>query len=519
VSQPIDDLSDPVDPSRRVFLARTATVVTTSALAQRTLMARPNTSSTIIDMDGTALAKAIGNRKISSLEAMNAYLDQIDRLNPKVNAIVALQDREQLQAQARECDAQLAHGRVMGPLHGVPMAIKDLRAVRGIVSTQGSPIFKDYVPTNDSITVARLRSAGAIFVGKTNVPEFGLGSHTYNPVYGVTHNAYDQDHTAGGSSGGAAVALALKMLPFADGSDTGGSLRNPAGWNNVFGFRTSIGRVPTDGADNWLPSMAVIGPMGRSVEDLATLLSVQAGFDTRLPLSIDGGIDFRSGLHANMKGKRVAFLGDFGGNTPCEPEVLSTCRAALKAFESMGCVVAEDYPKFDYDALWQATIQIRSWQTAASLLPHYKNPERRKLLKPDAIYEIETAMPLTAFDISAASTLRTRWYLAVLEFFNRYDFLVAPTAQVFPFPIETHWPDTIAGHKMQTYHEWMKAVQFVSMSGCPTLAAPAGFSAKGLPIGIQIIAPNHREIDCLQMATAYEAATNWRQAHEPALLA
>ncbi len=227
-------------------------------------------------MGGTALAAAIRERKLSSVEVMAAHLEQIDRLNPKVNAIVALQDRDNLLAQARERDAQLTRGGIIGPLHGIPMAIKDLRSVRGIVSTQGSPLFKNYVPTEDSLMVARLRSAGVIFIGKTNVPEFGLGSHTVNSVYGATHNAYDLGRSAGGSSGGAAVALALRMVPFADGSDTGGSLRNPAGWNNVFGFRTSIGRVPTDASDGWLPSMAVQGPLARSVQDLATLLAVQA---------------------------------------------------------------------------------------------------------------------------------------------------------------------------------------------------------------------------------------------------
>ena len=239
-------------------------------------------------MDAVALAGAIRSRQVSCAEVMTAYLDHIEKLNPKVNAIVALQDRAGLLAQARERDAQLARGDAVGPLHGFPQAVKDLTPVKGMPMTQGSPILKDFMPPADSVMVERLRRAGAIIIGKTNTPEFGLGSHTYNPVYGVTRNPYDLSRSAGGSSGGAAVALALRMLPVADGTDYGGSLRNPAGWNNVFGFRTSFGRVPADGRDAWLPSMGVGGPMARNVADLALLLSVQAGYDARAPLSLEG---------------------------------------------------------------------------------------------------------------------------------------------------------------------------------------------------------------------------------------
>src|ERR1700693_3023148 len=247
-------------------------------------------------------------RQISCVEVMTAYLDHIDKLNPKVNAIVALQDRAALLAQSRERDAQLARGELMGPLHGFPHAVKGLAPVKGIPMTMGSPILKDFVPNADSVMVERLRAAGAIFIGKTNTPEFGLGSQTYNPVYGATRNAYDQSRTSGGSSGGAAVSLALRMLPVADGRDYGGSLRNPAGWNNVFGFRTSYGRVPADGRDAWLPSMGVVGPMARNVSDLAMLLAVEAGYDARVPLSIvEEGAVFQSRLEKDFKGKRIAW--------------------------------------------------------------------------------------------------------------------------------------------------------------------------------------------------------------------
>jgi len=269
-------------------------------VVSNTAMAAP---SSIVSMDARALSKAIAAKKLSCVEVMTAYLDHIAALNPKVNAIVALQDRDALMAQAREHDAMLARGQHMGVLHGFPHAVKDLQPVKGIVSTSGSPILKDFVPTQDSLPVARMRAAGAIFIGKTNVPEFGLGSHTYNPVYGATHNPYDQNRSAGGSSGGAAVSLALHMLPVADGTDYGGSLRNPAGWNNVVGFRNSYGVVPAPGEDVWVPSMSVAGAMGRSVADLAMLLSVQAGFDARAPLSLDGeGLRFLAPLEANFKG-------------------------------------------------------------------------------------------------------------------------------------------------------------------------------------------------------------------------
>src|ERR1700726_1468342 len=311
--------------------------------------------SEIVMLDGIALASAIRSRRTSCVEVMTAYLDHIDECNPRVNAIVALQDREGLLAQARERDAQFARGESIGPLHGFPHAVKDLQPVKGIRTTQGSPILKDFVPLADSPMVERLRRAGAIFIGKTNTPEFGLGSHTYNPLYGATRNAYDQSRTSGGSSGGAAVSLALRMLPVADGSDYGGSLRNPAGWNNVFGFRTSFGRVPADGRDAFMLSMGVLGPMARSVPDLALLLSVQDGYDARVPLSIAGdGAAFLGPLERDLKGTRIAWTGDYKGYMPYERGALEVCKAALKVFEALGCIVEEAQPDYPIEAVWRA---------------------------------------------------------------------------------------------------------------------------------------------------------------------
>lgn len=476
--------------------------------------------SDVVMMDAGELAQAIRARKVSCVEVMTAFLDHIDRLNPGVNAIVALQDRAGLLSQAREKDDELARGAPIGPLHGFPFAVKDLTPVRGIPMTMGSPILKDNVPAADSVMVARVRAAGAIFIGKTNTPEWGLGSHTYNPVYGITRNPYDPSRSAGGSSGGAAVALALRMLPVADGTDYAGSLRNPAGWNNVFGFRTSYGRVPTEGRDPFMPTMGVGGPMARNVPDLALLLSVQAGYDARAPLSIAGdGSAFRGPLERDFKGTRIAWTGDYGGYIPYEREVLDLCRTALKTFEQMGCIVEEARPDSSMEALWAAFLPLRAWHTAGPLMAYYRDPAKRALLKPEAVFEIESALKLSALDITAASAVRAQWYEATRRFFETYDYFIVPTAQLFPFGAEIDWPKEVAGTKMEIYYEWQKGVIPITMSGHPALAVPAGFNGAGLPIGLQIAGPNQSELACLQLAHAYDLATGWTTKRLPPLLA
>jgi amidase len=470
-------------------------------------------------LDALELADIIRARQVSCVEVMCAYLDHIEKINPRVNAIVALQDRATLLAQSAKRDRLLARGEWMGPLHGFPLAVKDLMPVKGIRMTMGSPIYRDFVPSADGIMVERLRKAGGIIIGKTNTPEFGLGSHTYNSVYGPTRNAYDTSRSAGGSSGGAAVSLALRMLPVADGSDFGGSLRNPAGWNNVFGFRTSLGLVPAGAEDGWFPSMSVVGPMARNVPDLAMLLSVQAGYDARVPLSASGdGSVFQRRLDSDLKGKRIAWSGDFQGYLPFEAGVLDVCTRALKVFESLGCIVEEAQPDYPIESVWQAWLTLRAWQSGSSLLPYYNDPVRRALLKPEAIFEVERGLKLTAFDISDASAVRTAWYQGVRRLFEKYDYWIAPTAQLFPFDVSLSWPQEIAGRKMQTYHEWMKVVLPITMSGCPSLAAPAGFGPGGLPIGIQIVGPLHAELACLQLAYGYDTATRWATKRLPGML-
>lgn len=473
----------------------------------------------IVMMDGVALANAIRTRDVSCADVMDAYLDHIGALNPKVNAIVALRERGALMAEARARDADLAGGRYHGPLHGFPFAAKELVAVKGLPHTMGSPILKDVVANTDSIMAERIRNAGAIFIGKTNSPEFGLGSHTYNPVYGLTRNAFDASRSAGGSSGGAAVALALRMLPVADGSDFGGSLRNPAGWNNVFGFRTSFGVIPSDRPELWLPSMGVLGPMARNVPDLALLLSVQAGYDARVPLSDDGDPRrFLKPLARDFKGARIAWLGDWGGAIPHESGVLDVCRSALKHFSDLGCIVEEGVPDYPVEKVWQALLDLRAWQSGTTLLPYYRDTAKRSLLKPEAVFEVERGLKLTAFDVSAATLVRSEWYQAVRRFFTRYDFMIAPTAQLFPFDADLDWPKEIAGKTMTTYHEWMKAMLPITMAGSPAIAAPAGFGDRGLPMGIQIVGPNRADFACMQIAHAYDVAAGWTRKILPGLL-
>lgn len=475
--------------------------------------------SEIVSLDAATLVEAIRRRRLSCVEVMNAFLDQIDRLNPTVNAIVALRDRESLIAEAEAKDLALERGAAPGGLYGLPLAVKDLQPVMGLRATSGSPILRDFIAPKDGLMVSRMRAAGAIFVGKTNTPEFGLGSHTYNPVFGATGNAYDATRSSGGSSGGAAVALALRMAPLADGSDFGGSLRNPAGWNNVFGFRPSAGVVPEEARDVWAPTMSVSGPMARTASDLALLLSVQAGRDSRAPLSLPGdGARFSRCSPLDLKGKRIGWLGDFGGFTPCAPGVLEACSQALTVFEDLGCAVEPARPDFPVPDAWAALLTLRAWQVGSGLLEFYRDPLQRALMKPEAVYEVERGLGLSAYDISAASLVRTAWSGAIRRLFDRFDYLALPTAQVFPFDIAMTWPREINGQVMQTYHEWMKANFLIALSGCPALAAPAGFNAEGLPMGVQIVAPVQADDACIAFGLAYDAATRWSERAPPPLL-
>ncbi len=477
----------------------------------------PSTSDLVM-MRATELARAIRDRAVSAREVMQAHLHQIARHNPGVNAIVSLRDPDLLLAEAEAADRDLAANGPRGPLHGLPHAVKDLSATAGIRTTQGSPLFRDTVPGADALHVARLREAGAILIGKTNVPEFGLGSHSTNPVFGVTRNAYDPAKAGGGSSGGAAVALALRMVPLADGSDHGGSLRNPAAWNNVLGLRPAAGRVPGHTDEVFLPQLGVNGPMARCTADLGLLLSVQAGYDPRTPNAIrQDQAGFASIQPRDLDGLRIGWIGDFGGHLPFEPGVLDLCEAGLTVFSAHGAAVEPVLPAYDPEAIWRAWTILRQWITGANLSVHWRDPAKRALMKPEAVWEVEQGQKLSAFDVHAASVTRTAWYQCVRGLFERFDVLALPAAQVFPFEAGETWPRSINGRAMDTYHRWMEVVVPGTMSGCPVISLPVGLNPAGLPMGLQLIAPNHAEADLLAIAAAYEAATGFDRTLPPVL--
>jgi amidase len=475
--------------------------------------------SDIVLMDALSLGAAIRAKKLSCVEVMEAYLDHIDRFNPAANAIVSLRDRTEVMAEAHQRDTQVARGEIMGPLHGLPQAIKDLAAAKGLPTTMGSPLFRDNIATADALFVERMRNAGAIIIGKTNVPEFGLGSHTFNPVFGASRNAYDPSKTVGGSSGGAGVALALRLLPVADGSDHGGSLRNPAAFNNVFALRPTYGRVPNAEEDAFIPGFSVIGPMARNVPDLQMLLAVQSGYDARQPYSIPEPHALATPpLAFNPKGKRLGWIGDFGGHLPFEPGVLDLCRRGLRTLEGLGCIVEDVTPDFDAERIFQNWATLRSWGNWKRLAPLHADPEKRAQLKPEALWEFERCLKISGIDVRAAAGVRSEWYQVVRQLFERYDYLLLPSAQVFPFDVGMHWPKDIAGRKMDTYHRWMEVMIPITMSGCPAMGVPVGFNERGLPMGMQIVGPHRAEQAVMQMAHAYDQATQWVTKRPPPML-
>ncbi|OQM76137.1 amidase [Manganibacter manganicus] len=455
------------------------------------------------------LAGMLRRREISAKELVSAFLDRIEAVNPLVNAIVSLRERADILRDADAADATLASNNA-GPLCGLPIAIKDLALTIGLRTTFGSPIFADFVPKEEEFFVERIRKAGAIIIGKTNTPEFGLGSNTYNPVFGATCNAFDPKLVAGGSSGGAAVALALDMVPIADGSDFGGSLRNPAAYNNIFGFRPSQGLVPGGPAPEiFHAQMGVDGPMSRTVRDMALLLDVQAGHHPAAPLSYAGEGGFLAGLDEPARSGRIGWLGDLGGHLPVEDGILSLCEAGLARFAEAGFTVESLLPDFDFEALWQAFVTLRQATSGCALKQHADDPQKRDLLKPEAAWEAEGAAALTASRIHAAATVRSAWHRLLLTLFERFDLLVLPTAQAFPFGIETHWPQEVAGRTMDSYHRWMQVSAPATLGGCPALNVPVGFDEKGRPMGMQLIGPPRGDLAVLRAAAAYEAVLPW----------
>ena len=466
--------------------------------------------SNIYELTANQLSLAIHSRQFSCREVMWATLEHIDTINPYYNAIVSRVDTEDLLKQADIKDALLARGESNGWLHGVPIAIKDIAPTAGIASTSGSPLLKNFVPNEDGLMVQRMKAAGCIVIGKTNVPEFGLGSHTFNEVFGATCNPFDPTKSAGGSSGGAAVALATRMLSVADGSDFMGSLRNPAAWNNVFGMRPSQGRVPMwPVADVWVSQLGTEGPMARTVQDVARLLSVQAGWDTRSPLSIaENGHAFDTDLNDSAqfkaKGIKVGWLGDLNGYLPMDAGILETCESGLKRFEGIGCHVEPINLGFSNQRVWECWLTWRRALVAARLAPFLVQPKNREWMKPEALWESDQAASLTGNDFMSASATRTQLHQHLLQLFDKVDFLAIPSAQVWPFDIAKRWPTDIAGKTMDTYHRWMEVVILPTLAGLPCISIPVGFNAAGLPMGMQLIGKPRGDLALLQLAHAYE---------------
>lgn len=458
----------------------------------------------ICTMSAVELAVALRDKKMSAREAMAAHLQQIERVNPQVNAIVTLV-AEQAMRQAARADEMRAQNKPVGPLHGLPVAVKDLQDTAGIRTTYGSRIFKDHVPEHDALIVERVKRAGGILLGKTNTPEFGAGSQTFNEVFGATKNPYDLTKTCGGSSGGAAVALACGMVPLATGSDMGGSLRNPASFCNVVGFRTAPGRIPAESPSEAWSTLGVSGPMARSCADVALFLSALAGPDDRSPISItEPGLLFARPLGRDLKGRRVAWMKNLGG-VPFDGRILTAFHAQRKTFEALGCIVEEAEPDF------AGADEAFKIQRGLAYLGSYSDAlkKHRDLMKDTVIWEVERGEKITGLQAARAETLKTQLYHRMRTFFEKYDYFVLPVTQVPAFDLAQPYITEIEGAKMETYIDWMKSCYFISITGLPAISVPAGFTPEGLPVGLQIVGRHRGEWSVLEMAHGFEQAAGF----------
>ncbi|HEX5130052.1 MAG TPA: amidase [Usitatibacter sp.] len=465
------------------------------------------------------LARLLATRKLSAVELLRAYIRQIERVNPKVNAIVTFRPEEALK-EARAIDARRSRGAKLGPLAGLPIAYKDMVVTKGIRTTFGSPIYADNVPTEDHVIVERLKAAGVITLGKTNTPEFAAGSQTFNPVFGATRNPWDLAKTCGGSSGGAAVAVACGMLPFADGSDLGGSLRNPGNFNNVVGLRPTPGRVPYfPTLDAW-ETISVLGPIARETADAAFLFSAMAGPDPRSPNSIDGpGAMFAKPLARDFRRVRVAWWSSRGGKLAgdddirVDPRVTEVLEARRRTLESLGCIVEEAHPDLSgADEVFHVLRAMRFVQRYAGLLE-----KRRADIKPDVVWNIEQGLKLDSARIARALAHRSTIYQRMRAFMERYEFLCLPVNQVPPFPVEQRYVDTINGVKLPNYFAWMKTAFAITTTSHPAISVPAGFTADDppLPVGLQVVGRYRDDFGVLQLAHAFEQATGLAQRRPP----
>jgi len=468
------------------------------------------TEAGICFLTAAELVRHVRERELSAVEVMEAHLARIERVNPKVNAIVTLLP-ERAMEQARAADERLARGEEVGPLHGLPVAHKDLVPTKGVRTTFGSLVYEDHVPDQDALIVERLREAGAIMVGKTNTPEFGAGSQTFNEVFGETVNPYDATKTCGGSSGGAAVSLACGMLPIADGSDIGGSLRNPAAFCNVVGMRPSSGRVPSwPGVAAWFP-LAVEGPMARTVTDVALMLSAMAGPDLRSPVSLpEPGETFANLPERDFDGVRVAWSPDLGG-VPVDPRVTAVLEEQRPVFESLGCVI--EYAEPDFSGADEIFMAWRAWYYELSFGGLLR--EHRDELKDTVVWNIEEGQRLTGPQLGEAERKRTELYHRVRGFMETREFLVLPVSQVPPFDVKQPYVTEINGVQMSNYIEWMKSCYYITVTGLPSISVPCGFTPEGLPVGVQIVGRYRDDLGVLQLARAFERATGFGERRPP----
>ena len=453
-------------------------------------------SSNITGLSALELSMGIKTKQFSCYEVMQAYLTRIHKYNPVYNAIISMADDQNLFDQAKKADIALERDEYWGWMHGIPHAIKDLAPLKGFAYTSGSPIFADRIADEDGFITSKIRSQGAIFIGKTNTPEFGLGSQTYNPVFGPTGNAYNPSLTAGGSSGGAACGLRTEMLPVADGGDMMGSLRNPGAFNNVIGFRPSTNVVMEEG-DEINRLLSTSGPMGRNVADLIGLLktiSLKPEFNEIEPL------DFND--------VKIGWLKDLDGYLKFEQGILELCENSLSKLSSARAKVELAQTNFAPSDLWTCWTTLRH-QTRVRMLDFYENPLTHNLLKPELLWEIEQALQLKEEDLKQAELIRKEWYSELDRLFNKYDFLILPTAQVFPFSSNIHWPKEINGRIMDTYHRWMEVVIMASIGGIPAINLPTGFDATGRPMGLQVMGKFGHDRRVLQFGLAYEQITNY----------
>jgi amidase len=452
-------------------------------------------------MSAVDLARRLRRKQLSAREVLEAHLARIEDVNPKVNAIITLV-ADRAREDALRADEEAAKGRFRGPLHGLPIAHKDLQATKGIRTTYGSPLFRDNVPDANTLLIDRIQQAGAISIGKTNVPEFGAGSQTFNPVFGATRNPHDLSKTCGGSSGGAAVSLATHMLPIADGSDTGGSLRNPAAFCGVVGFRTSPGRIPRVPTGTAWNTLSVVGPMARTVEDAALFLSAIAGPDPRIPLSIqEPGAQFAQPLERDFKGVRIAWCSKLFG-LPFDRRVVDVFQKQRKRFEDLGCIVEDAEPDLsDADSVFKVFRAMSFYQQHAA-----KAAQHRGQIKATVLQEVDRGASLTGPQIVEAETKRSALHARVGEFLERYEFFVLPTTQVPAFDVDTEYVTEIEGRKLTSYIDWMRSCYYITVTSLPAISVPAGLTPEGLPVGLQLVGRVQQDLSVLQLAHAFESA-------------